>query len=357
MSGDTASTPRRRTRARSRGEVTIEQVARRAGVSVATVSRALRGLPNVAPTTRLRVEQVARDLDYHVDATASRLARGITDTVGLAVPNINDWYFSQVASGVEAVLSEEGFDLSIYSIADAAARDRLLTKATALRRLDGLVLVDVLLRDLEIERLSGLGDMHVVTVGQRTSAFPSVTVDNVSAGELATRHLLNLGHERIGFIGDDDSRPLDFHATMSRRVGYVAALDQAGIADDPHLTAHGQYTMRGGMTAMAELMSAPGAPTAVFCCSDEMAMGALRALGELGLNVPGDVSVVGFDDHELAEVFNLSTVRQDPVWQGASAARLLLANIAGEQPETQHVYGEARLVVRGSSGVRRARIG
>ena len=230
-------------------------MARRANVSVATVSRALRGLPNVAPSTRSRVEQVARDLDYQVDTYASRLATGRSDTVGLAVPDISTWYFAQVAAGVEAVLADAGMDVLLHSVEDAAGRTRLLSgQSSVRRRLDGLILIDVLLTPAEIRTLAA-DRVHVVTVGQRTDDFPSVTVDNRSAAMVATRHLLDLGHERIGLIGGSTHTALPFDVPGHRRQGHVEALLAVGLDYHAELEADGGFSVKGGSEAMAHLMT------------------------------------------------------------------------------------------------------
>lgn len=347
---DPPPSPRRRTRARTRPEgVTIEEVARQANVSVATVSRALRGLPNVAPATRSRVEQVARDLSYQVDSYASRLARGRSDTVCLAVPNINTWYFSEVAAGVESVLADAGMDVLLRSVHDSDDRARLLAgQSSVRRRVDGLVLIDVLLTPSEIHALAA-DHPHVVTVGQRTDEFPSVTVDDRGAAADATRYLLALGHERIGLIGGTADGSLPFDVPGHRRQGYLAALAEAGVDHDPGLEADGGFSVKGAAEAMAHLMRPERRPTAVFALSDEMAMGALWSASDLGLRVPEDVSVIGFDDHELAAVFGLTTVRQEPEWQGATAARLLLGMDGQPAGHVEHVVAETHLIERATS--------
>lgn len=348
---DGPAPPRRRTRGpRVRADsVTIEEVARRAEVSVATVSRALRGLPNVAPATRSKVEAVAAELNYQVDTYASRLATGRNDTVGLVVPNIDSWYFSQVAAGVETVLAGAGLDVLLYSVGDAEGRRRLLSDPSAIRRrLDGLVLIDVLLRPEETAVLAA-ENANVVTVGQRTEAFPSVTVDDRAAAEGATRHLIDLGHRRIGLIGSVDDSPLRFEVPGDRIAGFADALARARIRRDPRLQADGNFTVAGGAEAMGHLLDLDTPPTAVFALSDEMAMGAMKTLRERDLRAPDDISIVGFDDHDLAPAFDLTTVHQDPQWQGASAGRLLLGVADEPGPETRHVVGSTRLVVRAST--------
>lgn len=350
MTGDPPPAPRRRTRTRARPDgVTIEEVARRANVSVATVSRALRGLPNVAPSTRARVEEVAGELSYQVDTYASRLATGRSDSVGLAVPSINTWYFAQVASGAEAVLSEAGRDVLLHAVDDGSGRTRLLSAQSSVRRrLDGLILIDVLLTPPETHALAA-DHVHVVTVGQRTDDFPSVTVDNHGAAGDATRHLIELGHERIGLIGGSTHTSLPFDVPGHRRRGYVDALLAAGLDPDAELEADGGFSVRGASEAMAQLMTLGRPPTAVFALSDEMAMGALKAARELCLRVPDDVSVVGFDDHDLGAVVGLTTIRQDPVWQGATAGRLLLALDEEPTAEPAHLVGETQLLVRATT--------
>ena len=340
----------RTARTRVGDAVTIEEVARRAGVSVATVSRALRGLPNVAEATRARVESVAQELDYHPDTYASRLATGRNDTVALAVPHIDGWYFSEVAAGVERVLADAGLDVLLYSVADQDARRRLLSGPAALRRrMDGLVLIDVLLTEEETRVLAREG-ANVVTVGQHTDAFPSVTVDERAASREAIRHLVALGHTRIAFVGSAEPTPLQFDVPTQRRAGYRDVLAEAGLALDPELEVSGDFRAASGHAAMAHLLSLADPPTAVFAISDEMAIGAMRAARDHDRRVPEDISIVGFDDHDFAEVFGLTTVRQDPKWQGETAGRLLLGQARDPQDEARHPAAAFGLVVRSSTG-------
>ena len=249
-----------------------------------------------------------------------------------------------------STFADAGLDVLLYSVADAAGRTRLLADASPVRRrLDGLVLIDVLLSRDEITRLAG-EHAHVVTVGQRTEEFPSVTIDNHGAALAATRHLLHLGHTRLGLIGGGDHSPLPFDVPGRRRQGFFDALAEAGVEHHAELVANGGFSVRGGAEAMVHLMTASKPPTAVFALSDQMAMGAIKTVHDLGLRVPDDVSIVGFDDHELSVVTRLTTIHQDPQWQGASAGRLLLGLDDEPEPEARHVTGDVRLVIRGSTG-------
>jgi LacI family transcriptional regulator, repressor for deo operon, udp, cdd, tsx, nupC, and nupG len=328
---------------------TIQDVAEAAGVSVATVSRALRGLPNVAVTTRARVEVAARQLDYRPDPHASRLAAGRSRTVAVVVPFINSWYFANVIAGVEAVCSDDGYDLLVLTAPTPAARTSAVVDAFGLdRRVDGMIFVEVALDDVDIGALERLG-LGVVTIGQRTKQFPSISVDNVAVGRAAVEHLVELGHARVGILAGQAEDPVNFDVPGDRIAGARAALFAAGHEIDPDLVAPGQFTVEGGRRAASALLARRPLPTALFALSDEMAFGALIAARELSIDIPGDVSLVGVDDHEIAEVMGLTTVRQHVVEHGARAAATLLRRLAGDRTEPDHEIRQVELVVRGST--------
>lgn len=328
---------------------TIDDVALRAGVSAATVSRALRGLPNVAPATRTRVLGVAEELHYYPDPHASRLAAGRTRTVGVAVPYIGQWYFSQVIAGAEAILSEAGYDLLVYGADSPTDRQRFVSEALPMRnRVDGIILVDLLLPPDEAAAWAGAG-VHLVTIGQRGEMFSSVTVDERAAAAAAVHHLLNLGHRAIGLIEGPEDDPFRFTIPRDRRQGYEDTLTAHGIPVRPELCVPGDFTAGGGAEAMTRLLSMSGPPTAVFALSDEMAMGAVRAVRDHGMRVPEDVSIIGFDDHDLAQAFGLTTMRQPVTAHGMRAARLLLASLGESPAGPVHETVPTSLVVRGST--------
>jgi DNA-binding LacI/PurR family transcriptional regulator len=333
-----------------RGRATIEDVAAAAGVSVATVSRALRGLPNVANSTRTRVQEIADRLAYRADPAASRLATGRSRAVGVAVPVLNGWYFANVVAGVEAVCTEAGYDTVVLGVAGREQRARLVHDADGIhRRIDGIVLVDVSYSPAELRELVDRG-MHVVTIGQQTEVCPSVGIDDVEVGRIATEHLLDLGHERIGIIAGQPEDPLDFVVPRRRQEGYERAHRARGLAVDPELLASGNFSVGGGHEALAALLDLPEPPTAVFAMSDEMAFGALQAARERGLEVPGDLSVVGVDDHDIAVVFDLTTVHQDVADHGARGARLLLDQLLEGARGHPRIDDAVHLVVRGTTG-------
>jgi LacI family transcriptional regulator, repressor for deo operon, udp, cdd, tsx, nupC, and nupG len=329
--------------------VTIEDVAAHAGVSVATVSRALRGLPNVAPTTRDKVRAVALQLGYRADPNASRLGARRTRTIGVGVPLLGSWYFSQVVAGAEAVLAAEGYDVLLLAIGSAAARRRMVDGTGPLhRRVDGLLLVDLRLDPDEVATFARTG-ATIVTVGDSYPDFPSVAIDDRRAAALAVNHLLNLGHRDIALIGDLPGEALEFTVPGIRRAAYRQALGDAGVPVRLDYDLAGNFSVDGGHEAMVRLLATPRPPTAVFAMSDEMAIGAISAVRDHGLSVPGDISVVGFDDHELAEAVGLTTVRQPVAQVGGLAARAALGVLDEVPSEPRHLVVDTSLVVRGTT--------
>ncbi len=181
----------------------------------------------------------------------------------------------------------------------------------------------------------------------------SVRIDDLAVGRLATEHLISLGHSRIAHIGGDPDEPLNFSAPVDRRAGWASALRSAGLVPAPELDVAGFFTVQGGQAAMEQLLALDDPPTAVFAGSDEMAFGALAALRRAGLEAPRDVSVIGVDDHELAGLLDLSTVRQPVTEQGRRAGCLVLAALGPASPaghRAEHVLLPVELVARGSTG-------
>ena len=320
-----------------------------AGVSVATVSRALRGLPNVAVATRLRVQEVAHQLNYRADPAASRLAAGRTHAVAVVVPMINSWYFSNVVAGAEAVCAESGYDLLVVSAPTSPTRREVIATVEALhRRVDGMIFAEVPLAVEEVEDLRHRR-LGVVTIGQDTRIYPAVRIDNVHIGEVAVEHLLDLGHRHVGILGAQTEDPADFDVPAGRIDGARAALAAVGVQLDPTLVAYGEFTVDGGHQGTLELLSRADPPTAIFALSDEMAFGAVLAARELGVDVPGELSLVGVDDHEVAQVIGLTTVSQRVAEHGAVAARALLRRLSGEPEGLEPVAPDPELIVRTST--------
>jgi LacI family repressor for deo operon, udp, cdd, tsx, nupC, and nupG len=332
-----------------RDRSTIEDVALAAGVSVATVSRALRGLPNVAESTRVKVQQIAADLNYRADPAASRLATGRSKSVAVAVPLLNGWYFAHVVAGVEAVCAEAGYDTIVIGLGVKGTNLGLLDGSDALhRRADGLIVVDVSLSPEHVAGLRSRG-LQLVSVGPVLDGIPSVGIDDIAVGELAAGHLLDLGHRRIALIRGELVDPYEFVVPHLRQQGFEAAHADRGLTPDHTLYADGSFTIEGGYDAATALLSRPERPTAIFALSDEMAFGAIHAARDLGLRIPEDVSIIGVDGHDAAPVVGLTTVQQDVEHHGARAARLMIAELNGEPVEAIRYNDPIRLVERAST--------
>jgi LacI family repressor for deo operon, udp, cdd, tsx, nupC, and nupG len=326
----------------------IEDVASRAGVSIATVSRSLRGLPDVAPTTRERVLAAARELDYVASPFAARLASGRSATIGAIVPFVNRWFFGEVIAGAEGVLREADYDLLLYNLDDVPGRDRFFERMPVRKRVDGLLIISMLLSDQELAALGALG-VPLALVGNGAPGAHSVRIDDTAGARAAVEHLVALGHSRIGLIGGRLDDPMRFTTAGDRHEGYLQALVAAGLRRDRSLEAVGYFTVEGGEEAMRSLLALQQRPTAVFVESDEMAYGAMRAIRREGLHVPEDIAVIGFDDHVTAELLDLSTIRQPVQEQGAKAARALLDAIADPAAPPGELVLPTRLVVRNST--------
>ena len=328
----------------------LEDVAARAQVSVSTASRALRGLPHVSLRTRERVAKAARDLDYVVNRQASGLATGRTGCVGVVVPFLGKWFISEVLAGLEEVFRADGLDLLLYSLGDPSGRERFFDDLPVRHRVDGVVVLCVPLSPREVKSLTAL-DIPTVLVQVKAAGVPAVRIDDTDGALLAVRHLINLGHRRIGFITGVEASPMHFTAQDDRRDGYRQALKERRLKWETALEVSGDFTVDGGSAAMAALLSLREPPTAVFVESDEMAIGALQAVRRMGLRVPGDVSIVGFDDHEMAGILDLTTVAQPVRRQGTMAAQLLVEALerrGTRKPTT--LTAPTTLVVRGTTG-------
>ncbi|MDO8362975.1 MAG: LacI family DNA-binding transcriptional regulator [Actinomycetota bacterium] len=327
---------------------TIDDVAREAGVSTATVSRALRNHPYVAESTRERVRVAAERLRYVTNSNASRLASGQSRTIGLLAPLLTSWYTSEVVAGVEEVLAQARYDLLIGT-ANALARERMFRgDASFHQRIDGIVLVDVFCSEAGAKQLAAL-DTPSVVLGEQLQSVTSVSVDNARGARLAARHLIELGHRRIGMVGGHAHLDVAHNVPTERAAGFSAALTAAGIRIPEQYIEDGDFTIEGGRQALLTMMRLPRPPTAVFLMSDEMAFGAMQALREMGLAVGHDVSIIGFDDHPVSGAVGLTTVRQPVRDIGRLGARLMLDELDGFGSLMHHPI-ELTLVVRETTG-------
>jgi LacI family transcriptional regulator len=330
-------------------KLTIRQIADLAGVSIATVSRVLNGRDDVSAETRDLVSRVIRENGYTANRSARGLSAGRTGLVGVLVPLVYPAYFSGILAGAAEALDE--LDLQIVLSPTRGEHDR---EVSVLDRLHGVTDGSLMILPEESsEELVGLldGGYHFVVLDPLMpldQRIPSVSAAHTSGANQAMRHLLELGHRRIAQI----TGPRGWLATEDRRRGYHAALASAGILPDPALEVESIPEIGPGREAAAHLLDLPESPTAIFAFNDNIAIGAIQAARARGVSVPGDLSIVGFDDVEHATIVTptLTTVRQPLAEMGRTGVSLLNRLLERQRFETLHVELATRLVVRESTG-------
>lgn len=337
--------------AEAQGKVTLADIARMAGVGLGTASRALSNAAGVAPATRERIRRVAEEMHYVVSPEASRLARGTTGRVALVVPHLSRWFFGSVVEGLESVLRGADLDVLLYHVGDLHDRNDFFERLPARRKVDAVVVVAFQVEELERRRLELMG-VQIVAAGGQTASYPSVQIDDYVAGRQAVDHLLYLGHRRIAMLEATD--PDQPRLLTRRSSAYLEALAEQGIPVDEELVVSATWGSVQAGRSMGRLLGLKRPPTAVYAHSDEVALGALRTIRHAGLRVPQDISVVGIDDHPLAELLDLTTVRQDPYRQGVMAGQLLLGILDGAEVD-RTLLTPTQLIVRGSTAPPAAR--
>ncbi|HHY46093.1 MAG TPA: LacI family transcriptional regulator [Firmicutes bacterium] len=331
--------------------VTIKDVARRSGVSKATVSRVLNNIPVVREDTRRAVLEATRALGYTPDALARGLTTKKTRTVALVVSDIRNPFFPEVARGVEDLLNNYNYNVMLCNTDGRPEKEEAYIRLLLEKRVDGIIFASVKMGASDLSRLQKRG-LPFVLAGRTLPGADAdvVVVDSVLGGYQATMHLLQLGHTRIGYV----SGPAGVSASVDRHRGYEQALRHNGLDPSPELVAVGDFTQEGGYAGASRLLSLEKPPTAIFCANDIMAIGALEAIYERGLKVPEDVAIVGFDDIPFARLRNiqLTTVMYPKYDLGAIAARMLIERIENPAPDrlAKQVILPPRLIIRRTCG-------
>ena len=330
---------------------TIRDVARAAGVSVATVSRVLNNHARVRTETRTRVTAAASELDYTPNEVARSLITSRTQAFGVLLPDLYGEFFSEVLRGIDLRARRDGFHLLVSS--SHANGDDLVEALRSMRgRIDGLIVMAPDVDTSALVRAAGDGlPLVLLDPGARVLAADSISIDNVAGAEAAVRHLVALGHRRIATI----SGPAGNADARQRLDGYRRALAAGGLEPDETLEVEGDFTEPSGFAAAQRLLAlanGAGPPTAIFAANDYMAIGAVSALAEAGLAVPKDVAIVGFDDIAMARYLNppLTTVNVDLLDLGARAVDRLVDQKNGATTRRRHEVTPATLVVRRSCG-------
>ena len=327
----------------------MADVADLAGVSVATVSRALRGSPLVSAETTARVAAAADELSFAISRVASGLASGRLGRIGLLLGgSLQSWFNGTVIDAVYARLTPADVELTIFRISDRAERDQFFTRLPARRNVDAMIVASFALTAAERSRLQDLG-VPLVYLNQRVRGVPSVAIDDVAGARDGVRGLLRLGHRRIGFVRSENRTP-GFRYSADRRIeGFRRAMIEAGIGAEDQLII-GAPDLDAGDNIVGAALSDADPPTALAVDSDELAIGVLAALGRAGLRAPDDVSLLGFDDHALAGRLGLSTVAQPAARTATEAATLALTLAAGETPARRTILVPTRLILRQTTG-------
>jgi DNA-binding LacI/PurR family transcriptional regulator len=329
--------------------VTIRDVAKRANVGVATVSRVLNNSGLVSEQARQRVLEVVAELNYVPNPTARRLSLGKTFTIAVIVPFFTRPSFVERLRGIDSVFADSRYDMIVMNVETIAKRDKYLAEVPRPDRADGVIVVTLTPTDEEVQAIKAAG-VPVVLVDTHHAELPSVMEDSVLGGQLATQHLIDLGHRRIAYLSDVlDDVFSKTAASQHRFYGYQQALTDAGIPFCADYVREGRHSREEAYRCAAELFALPERPTAVFAASDTQAIGVLEAARSAGLRVPEDVSVIGYDDLEVAEYLGLTTMRQSLFESGRRGAELLMQAMEGHLIEPLKAEMPVELVVRQSS--------
>jgi len=331
------------------GRVGIKDIAKKAGVSIATVSHAFRNPDRVSDKTRAKVLAAAKEVGYTPNSHAVGLRTARSGNIVVIMPDVADSYNSGIIKGIESVARHRGYSVLLGDSQGSAERERELAKMIWSRQADGIVLMSHrlpfdLAPDVPVE------DLPPIVNGSEHTGHPgilSVSIDDKLGGKDATNHLIELGHRDIAVISGDKASS----STQQRLEGFYEAMQEAGIRVNDSLLIFGKYRADIGEAAAKELLTRKTRPTAVFCFSDELALGCIYGLQHAGFSVPNDISVIGFDDIPFARylVPSLTTVAQPTEAIGRSCATLLLDLIDGIRPKSNRFILPHTLIVRSST--------
>jgi len=333
--------------------LTLEDIAKQAGVSRSTVSRVVNNHPNVSDDVRKRVIEVIQNTGYHPNAAARTLASQRSWTLGLVLPHsvsffFKDPYFAHLTKGIAQACNQYDYTLALFLVDSKEDEKKIFTRISRKGLLDGVLVQTGHHGDQQINGLLANVDIPQVALGRLVSSdnVNYVDIDNINASHHAITHLIRLGRQRIGTI----TGPIQSTVGLDRKAGYIKALSERGIKVNDALIIEGDFTEMGGYYAMKKML--PAKPDAVFVASDTMAIGAMRAAREAGLNIPGDVAFVGFDDLPIATLsdIKLTTIRQPVVQFGIRAVELLIDMIENGTYPPRHIIMDTELVIRDSCG-------
>ncbi|MCE7983847.1 MAG: LacI family transcriptional regulator [Caldilinea sp. CFX5] len=328
---------------------TIYDVAEKAGVSIATVSRVLNTPHRVNEKTRQRVMQAIDQLAFIPKAEASARARQNSYRLGVLAPFFTYPSFVQRLRGVASVVNGSEYELVVYSIDSALHYQRQLESLPVAHRIDGLIIMSLQLGNAAAERLLR-NELHTVLIESQHPSFSGVEIDNIGGGRLAADYLIEQGHRRIAFVGIDTEIPdCTLPTSAMRLTGFQAKLKEAGLPLLDSYVRNAPNDMEAAYTQAKMLLTLTERPTAIFAASDLLAIGVLKASRELGLKTPEEVAVLGFDDLDIADYLGLTTIRQALDESGRVAVELLLGRLADPLRAVQHVHFPLTIVRRSTA--------
>ena len=324
--------------------VTIRDVAAHAQVSVATVSRALRGHSSVSLATKEKVEAAAAELDYSLPYRPDITVHSKSIRVGVVMPYIGRWYFSQVLTGIEAVIGDRDGDVVVIRPFDRTGRRKDLADCVDPGLIDALILVHIPIYDHEITWLKER-NISLALIGISQEGISNVRIDDNDAMKTITEYLIAGGHKRVGMIGNAAYDPAPNQVHVDRTNGFRGAMIAAGLEIDENLIVQSDFSIKGAQRAVDRLFELDSPPTAIVAESDELAFGVITAARQHGLRVPEDVSVTGIDDHDVSDSFGLTTIAQPVRSLGEVAAWQVISH--SQNPAS--VTMPTSLVVRSST--------
>lgn len=302
---------------------TIRDVAKRAGVGIGTVSRVLNDSPAVSDATRTKVLSAIEALDYTPNPIARRLSLGKTLTIAVIAPFFTRPSVVERLRGIEHVMADSEYDLIVFNVESSNRRDIYFQDVPRRERVDGLLIISLMPLEKHVQRLLQSG-APTVLIDVSHPHFSQVVIDDVEGGRQATEHLLALGHKKVGFLSDYNDSTFFFTANRDRFSGYRQALTAAGLPIRPEYSVHGEHSRESAYEMSYHLLTLDDPPTSIFATSDTLATGVLEAAHDMELNVPEELSIIGYDDIEIAEYLNLTTIRQRLFESGVRGCELLL---------------------------------
>ena len=328
--------------------ITIKEVAAKANVSIATVSRVLNASDKVTPKTREKVLAACKELGYSPNVLAKRLKLGRTQSILAVLPFLTLPSIVERLRGLQDALAATEYDLIPFSVGTPDSREAYLASLSNRSRADGVLIISMPITENQARRFLNIG-MPVVLIDSVHPDLRRIIVDDIAGGKLATDHLLSLGHQRIGFISDHLDNPLHFSSMMDRYKGYCMALEEKQINISSEYKKQGHHGREEAKAMALELLTLPSPPTAIFAASDTQAIGVLDAARELHISVPDELSVIGYDDIRDADYVNLTTIKQPLFESGVEGGKALINLIEGSDDSPLETVLPVSLVVRGTT--------